>query len=481
MRIYFLDNSSKMFLADTTTTVHNILSLVLGKLDLPTDIFSYYALYTSLNGVSIDRALDMEDKVMEISSKWQESPATAAAKFVFMIRLLVPSISGLEYHDVIARQFSIAPSALSLPQYLQHANVRDAQLMSLLYNQLVYSVITSLYPTTHDLALSLGAYHFLYKFGGYDASRHKVGFLGNRIVEFLPYKHLKNTDLTDWEQRLLYTIQDITASLNTAISATQAQVKYVKMVMQELSACYGCSFFRCSQVQFSSLPPDILLGIHHAGIVMFDKQRQQLRQYHLQEIARWGYKRGSLFYFEVKQQASRDGLSVELTTREGESISHLLTDYAAAFIREKDAAEIRSRAEEMQPEVIVAPPSVLPPPPAQSDVAVPEYHTNNENHTNHVQPPKPPPPPARPKSAIIPTPLATSQPSMTSSEHQETAAVKIQALYRGFALRFAWLKEECAIVIQACYRGYRARAIVSAMIEQLFLSGELRFDSDEEY
>lgn len=248
-----------MFLADTTTTVHDILVLVLNKLDLPTDLYRYYALYVSSNGVSIDRALDMEDKVMEISQKWSDNPATAAAKFVFMIRLLVPSINGLEYYDVIARQFNTTPNALSLPQYLQHASVRDAQQLSLLYNQLVYSIITSLYPTSPDLALSLGAYHFLYKFGAYDAARHKVGFLGNRIVEFLPYKHLKNTDLSEWEQKLLYTIQDTTSSINaTSPSAIQAQ--YVKMVMQQLSSCYGCSFFRCAQVQFSSLPPDILLG-----------------------------------------------------------------------------------------------------------------------------------------------------------------------------------------------------------------------------
>lgn len=248
-----------MFLADTTTTVHDILVLVLSKLDLPTNLYSYYALYVSNNGVSIDRALDMEDKVMEISQKWTDASSTAAAKFVFMIRLLVPSINGLEYYDVVARRFNTTPNSLSLPQYLQHASVRDTQLLSLLYNQLVYSVITSLYPTSADLALSLGAYHFLYKFGAYDATRHKVGFLGNRIVEFLPYKHLKNTDLSEWEQKLLYTIQDTTSSIN-ASSPSAIQAQYVKMVMQQLASCYGCSFFRCAQVQFSSLPPDILLG-----------------------------------------------------------------------------------------------------------------------------------------------------------------------------------------------------------------------------
>lgn len=156
---------------------------------------------------------------------------------------------------------------------------------------------------------------------------------------------------------------------------------------------------------------------------------------------------------------------MELTTREGEAISHLLTDYAGAFIREKEAVEIRSRAETSP----IAAPSVLPPPPTQDVTAAP--------NTIEEPPVKPPPPPGRPKSAVIPPATVTHTATLAQQHH---AAIAIQALYRGFALRVAWLREECAILIQAAYRGYRARSIVSAMIEQLFLSGELRFDSDEE-
>lgn len=156
---------------------------------------------------------------------------------------------------------------------------------------------------------------------------------------------------------------------------------------------------------------------------------------------------------------------MELTTREGETISHLLTDYAGAFIREKEGVEIRGRAEASP----IAAPSVLPPPPTQDVTATP--------NSIKAPPVQPPPPPGRPKSAIIPPTAVTHTATLAQQHH---AATVIQALYRGFALRVAWLREECAILIQAAYRGYRARSIVSTMIEQLFLSGELRFDSDEE-
>ena len=79
-------------------------------------------------------------------------------------------------------------------------------LMQLQFIQAVYHVITGRYPTTAEQALELGAIHFLYKFGEYKPASHKPGFLGSRIVEFVPIKHLKSggdSALQEWEKALL--------------------------------------------------------------------------------------------------------------------------------------------------------------------------------------------------------------------------------------------------------------------------------------
>ena len=53
------------------------------------------------------------------------------------------------------------------------------------------------------------------------------------------------------------------------------------------------------------------------------------------------------------------------------------------------------------------------------------------------------------------------------------AATKLQAMYRGYALRSQWAYEDGAIRIQAVFRGYCARVRVYKMIEQLMESGAL--------
>ena len=133
--------------------------------------------------------------------------------------------------------------------------------------------------------------------------------------------------------------------------------------MLRLSSVYGSSFFRCSQVfvyshnvvnillfvtifavqtQFTSLPSDLFVTVHRQGINLVEKgkSRQVLRQFHIEELNRWGYKPGSLFYFEAKLDG-KDTTAVEFGTREGKKISDLLTDYAHAYIQEMEMEEAR--------------------------------------------------------------------------------------------------------------------------------------------
>jgi hypothetical protein len=51
------------------------------------------------------------------------------------------------------------------------------------------------YPTTSADSLVFGAIHFNLKFGTYNKDTHRPGFLGNRVVEFIPVKHLKTKSL----------------------------------------------------------------------------------------------------------------------------------------------------------------------------------------------------------------------------------------------------------------------------------------------
>lgn len=125
-----------------------------------------------------------------------------------------------------------------------------------------------------------------------------------------------------------------------------------------------------------------------------------------------------------------------------QEMSDLLTDYALAFLKEREAEELRAQSLGLNPHS--------------------HRHTSSSNNNGHA----PPPPPQRATNGH-------SNGHAGAFLSPNAAAVRIQALYRGFALRNDWAKEDAAILIQAVYRGYRARVLISKLIEDMIQSGQL--------
>ena len=214
--------------------------MVLIKLDVRDveNTCHYFGLYESVDGASIGGCVNSDDRVSDIIQNWSEENNS---KLVFMIRLFLPSITGFQHKDVVAHRLRTVKSSLTHKSYIEAAEVHDSQLLHIQYNQAVYNVITGQYPTSPELAIEFGVYHFLYKFGTFDETRHVLGFLSNRIVEFLPYVHLRKSDLVEWETKLLDAAQ-------AAKKDFDPQRRYVETVMSRLASSYGSVSFRATQV-----------------------------------------------------------------------------------------------------------------------------------------------------------------------------------------------------------------------------------------
>lgn len=148
--------------------------------------------------------------------------------------------------------------------------------------------------------------------------------------------------------------------------------------------------------------------------------------------------------------------SFEFTTQEGDRICHLLTDYAMAFVKEAELEQDRCEELGISTDGInleglsISTPTALPPP-------VPTLTS----------------PKAKMKSKPAKSSTASSASSVSYSAEEHRAATRIQAQFRGFNLRWVWLKEDAAIIIQMIVRGFLARCLVSDMLEELYANGEL--------
>lgn len=192
-------------------TVKDSLLLCLEKYNINDreELLPYYSLFESRNGGSIDGALSLETTMSEVVQSWVELGCDKTAKFLFMIRLYMPSIMGIQFRDVIEHRMGKSLNTINNDLFLHEAETTDPNALFLQFIQAVYHVITGRYPTTAEEAIDLGAIHFLFKFNEYKPSSHKVGFLGNRIVEFIPVKHLKSgtSTLEEWEEKLFDKVQ----------------------------------------------------------------------------------------------------------------------------------------------------------------------------------------------------------------------------------------------------------------------------------
>ena len=362
------------------------------------------------------------------------------SKILFMIGLYMNAISGFETIEEVASRLNRPKNLMNQLSYLDTMQVTNESSLNLQYLQAVYNIITGQYPCDVEEALKLGAIHFIYKFGEYQPMRHRPGFLGRRIVEFIPTKLLKSKGLEQWEQLLFDNIRDYYncnhGNKLDAVNIKSPQHMYLRRVMSYVDH-FGVTFFRASQNCTKLVPEKVILGICATGLNIYDRHRIIVKKFKLEEIFRWGFKTKVLFYFEVRMSDQEDLTMFDFDSLEGQTIADLLTDYALTRVKEietttSDIAEFADRSEHCIPGLKPFPPSV------------PEVSFDTGSTKM---------PPVVYHEGLIP--------EMRYPELDDAFMVAV-------------------VRIQAVFRGTAARVKVTKMIEEMFESGELSVGSDEE-
>merc|ERR1711871_1563845 len=156
------------------------------------NISEYFSVYTSNDGAKISEVNPNENKVNEELAKF-----TDKSRFVLMIRLFMPSVTGLESRDMLAERIGKPKELIPDRFYFESAEIEDIGLFELQFIQAVYNVITGTYPTSLEVALNLGAYYFYQKFGNFEPKILQSKLLGDRILEYLSIRHFESCPSTN--------------------------------------------------------------------------------------------------------------------------------------------------------------------------------------------------------------------------------------------------------------------------------------------
>ena len=298
LKVYFLDNSSKMLMVNYDVTAEEVCDMIAMRLGFkePELASSYFSLFESVDGNIPRRALGRTECVKDVQQ--------GCAKIIYMMKLFMPTALKMVESDPI--------------------------MLHLQYIQALHSVITGThFHNSIAICVKLAALDFHLKYGPHNPKLHKIGFLTHRLYEFIPAHQLSLKEPLEWEE-------DIYAEHQLLLQRDELNPKLEYVKICQSWDCNGCILFEVRQTCLRNHPPKVLVGINTNGVwVLHIKTRETLELYKISEVYRWGFKPGSNFYFEIKGTGgSAKGPIFEFGTTQGNRISELLTDYANALLDE---------------------------------------------------------------------------------------------------------------------------------------------------
>ena len=175
-----------------------------------------------------------------------------------MIKLHMDSLLPFDGREEVCNRVGKTSQELTKEEYFERALVRDEALLRICYMQTVYDVITSQFHVSTQEALALAGLQFVAKFGAVDATRHRPGFLGSSIAEFIPRHLIRNKRRDQWERDVLDAAAAVVDLSNVAGGAKQ---RYIGSVYGFDHNIGGTVFYHCKQYQFSKLSEDSYLGV----------------------------------------------------------------------------------------------------------------------------------------------------------------------------------------------------------------------------
>ncbi|CAE7910123.1 Tln1 [Symbiodinium sp. KB8] len=385
--VYLLDNSVKQLLVEDWATAKDVVLQMCVKIGLKdVDRFANcFCLCETRDGVTMEHPLKGDTAVIPVLAAWGDAPR---ARLVFMVKLFMDSVK---------------------------ASTEKALVYSL-YIQSVYNVVTGIYPTSTDDAVSLASLQMQEKFGNHNPAAHVKGYLSHQLKGMVPAPLYARKAPSMWESSIL----ERHSQLNDEARAAPALL-YSRIL--QTREYFGCAFFPVTQTVFPELPSAVQVGITSYGIYIFDDvSKATHKRFALSTIYRWGFKPDESFYFELKSAHPGQGPFYEFPTVEGSFASDLLTDYAHQMLHE---IELNKQQESAAASAAAA---------AEEEAAAA---------------------------------AAAEADRLVTANRERAAAVRLQSLYKGYQVRSSLHKKFAAVRIQALVRGFIARCRFDAMIAEL--------------
>eukprot|EP01114_Cavostelium_apophysatum_P002895 TRINITY_DN125_c0_g1_i1.p1 TRINITY_DN125_c0_g1~~TRINITY_DN125_c0_g1_i1.p1 ORF type:complete len:328 (-),score=93.06 TRINITY_DN125_c0_g1_i1:108-1091(-) len=306
VRVHFMDDSSRAFAVEESTTAEQLKATIVEKIELKED--ACFALFEKKDGW--ERCLEPDEKPCELMALWTDNNAAKTK-----------TKEGKEPLKDIAFAF-IFKKKIFLRD--DEREMQDAVAKHLVYIQALYSVIESEYPCTAEDAVRLAGLQVQTVYGDHKTGTHIVGFLTQNLKQYVPKDLFSAKRPPEWES-LIFKAH----ATNGGKSADDAKADYLDIVKQW--PFYGTTFFPpCKSAGKQKTPSKVIIGVNAEGILLLKKDKELVSSHPFTEICSWASS-SSTFAFEFGSQTESQKYTFE--TKQGAIIASTIQTYIDILVQ----------------------------------------------------------------------------------------------------------------------------------------------------
>lgn len=275
--VYFFSESHTMVQSESYTTVRELKTVIMRKLQLSVSRIPYYALYEvcTKQDVVEERFLDDHDKVVDITAVWARESEDYSKKnqtIQFKIYLKIQLFYGYNEHDI--------------------------DTITMHYVQTAYDVSIGKFKLEEEDIVKLGAIQLKANYGNLD-HEEILKLLEKNIERYVPGNKFKQTQASYWVKKIM----EVYTELNID-SKNEAKLTYLEHLKDNPMWEAHQFFVKYSKTYNTTnpenFPEDLVIGIKPNGIIICDTDRNELYLITYANIASWGVN-NSLFVVVIQK------------------------------------------------------------------------------------------------------------------------------------------------------------------------------------
>lgn len=312
--IYFFPETSENAEIESYTTVRELKTNIMQKLNFAAIRIPYYCLYEVCNKKEVieERFLEETERVCDMLSLWDKEIQNS-----------------LKQKEQVG--FKIYLKIFLYYPYTEN----DVDTLTVVYTQSVYDVVNGKYKLQEEEVITLAALQLLIEFSTSQDSAYQS--LQKYLEKYLPVNLLAVNPAVYWVQKVMELYSGFKAS-----SKLEAKLTYIEQLknspLWEVHQFSG-KFSSKNLENSENFPEDVIIGIKPQGISIFDTDRNEFVHYPYHVIANWGI--SATFFVIIVSQSEGSMVKHYFETNQTKIIQALMESYTN-LIAGKSIIEIQS-------------------------------------------------------------------------------------------------------------------------------------------